>query len=127
MTTTPRVSRREREILDLAFECGQVTVRDLCERLPDAPSDGAVRTMLARLETKGLLRRSSTDGRIAYRPTMARQTARRSALSRLVRTFFGGSVEQTVQALLEQPESLEDEELDRLAALIEKAKEEKAR
>lgn len=113
------LSRREREIMDLAYEMSAVTVRDLTDRLQEAPTDGAVRTMLARLETKGLLRKGTRDGRAHWSPTTPRSRAQKSAIRKLLRTFFDGSVEQAVSAMLASPRDLDEEQLDRLAKLIE--------
>lgn len=114
-----QLTRREREIMDLAYELSVVTVRDLTDRLPDPPTDGAVRTLLARLEDKGLLRKGARDGRSTWAPTTPRRRAQRTAMRRLLRTFFDGSVEQAVQALLDDPRSLDEAELERLARLID--------
>ncbi|MCA8952671.1 MAG: BlaI/MecI/CopY family transcriptional regulator [Planctomycetes bacterium] len=114
-----KLSRREREIMDLAYELSGVTVRDLTDRLREPPTDGAVRTMLARLEGKGLLRKVNRAGRATWAPTASRGRAQRTALRRLVRTFFDGSIEQAVSALLANRGDLDNEELDRLAQLIE--------
>jgi len=119
MPTDPKLSRREREIMDLVYELSSVTVRDLTERLGDPPTDGAVRTMLARLEDKGLLRKAHQDGRVTWAPTVSRSRVQRTAVRRLVRTFFDGSVEQAVSALLANPRDLDEEQLERLAKLIE--------
>jgi len=118
MTENDGLSRRERQIMDLVYELSAVTVRDLVERLPDPPTDGAVRTMLARLEQKKLLRKGARAGRTSWTPVTPRGRAKQNALRRLLRTFFGGSVEQAVASLLDDPEKLDDEQLDRLAKLI---------
>ena len=123
MTENDGLSRRERQIMDLVYELSAVTVRDLVERLPDPPTDGAVRTMLARLEQKKLLRKGTRAGRTSWTPVTPRGRAKQNALRRLLRTFFGGSVEQAVASLLDDPEKLDDEELDRLAKLIEQRRE----
>jgi BlaI family transcriptional regulator, penicillinase repressor len=123
MTANDGLSRRERQIMDLVYELSAVTVRDLVERLPDPPTDGAVRTMLARLEQKGLLRKGTRTGRSRWTPVTPRGRAKQNALSRLLRTFFDGSVEQAVSALLDNPSGLDDEQLDRLAKLIEQRRE----
>lgn len=119
MTSNDGLSRRERQIMDLAYELSSVTVRDLVDRLPDPPTDGAVRTMLARLEQKGLLRKGSRTDRAHWTPITPRSRAKQSALRRLLRTFFDGSVEQAVSALLDHPSDLDDAQLERLAKRIE--------
>ncbi len=119
MSNTPKLSRREREIMDVVFELSKVTVRELTERLADPPTDGAVRTMLARLEAKGLLKKTSRDGRSTWSPTTSRSRAQRTAVRQLLRTFFDNSVEQAVSALLDNPRDMDEKQLDRLAKLIE--------
>ena len=113
------LSRRERQIMDIVYELSAATVSDLTARLPEPPTDGAVRTMLGRLETKGLVRRGAGGNRVTWAATMPRSRAQRTAIHQLLRTFFGGSVEQAVSAMLENPEKLDAEQLDRLSELIE--------
>ena len=119
------LSRRERQIMDILFRAGQATVAEVMAELPEAPGYSAVRAMLRLLEEKGIVLHDREGARYIYRPAVSREKARRSALTRLVRTFFGGSTEQAVAALLESPASkLDDEQLDRLARLIEEARKE---
>ena len=117
------LSRRERQIMDVIFERGQATAADVAEAIPDPPSYSAVRALLRILEEKGYLRHEQQGLRYVFIPTTRRDSARRSALKSVVKTFFDGSVEQTVAALLGQ-QKLSREELDRLADLITRARKE---
>lgn len=119
----PELSRRERQILDALLEAGEAPAEDVRQRLPDPPSSSAVRVMLTRLEKKGYVRHREEGVRYVYAPAVSKTRERRNALSRLVRTFFGGSTTEAVTALLDVAEDLSPEELDRLAGVIEKAKE----
>jgi predicted transcriptional regulator len=119
------LSRRERQIMDLLFERGRATAAEVQESIPDPPSNSATRMMLRRLEEKGHVRHREEGLRFVYEPTEAREPASRSALKHLLKTFFGGSTEQAMLALLDEtPSSQRHVQLDRLAAMIEKAKEE---
>jgi predicted transcriptional regulator len=117
------LSRRERQIMDVIFQRGQATAAEVAEVIPDPPSYSAVRALLRILEEKGYLRHEQQGLRYVFMPTMRRDSARRSALKSVVKTFFDGSVEQTVAALLGQ-QKLSREELDRLADLIIRARKE---
>ena len=119
----PELSRRERQILDALLEAGEAPAEDIRQRLPDPPSSSAVRVMLTRLEKKGYVRHREEGVRYVYTPAVSKTRERSNALSRLVRTFFGGSTSEAVTALLDHAENLPPEELDRLAGIIEKAKE----
>jgi predicted transcriptional regulator len=121
----PDLSRRERQIMDIVYQRGQVTVAEVLEHIPDPPSYSAVRAMLRVLEEKGHLRHDQQGPRYVFLPTLPRSKARRSALNRLVRTFFDGSTEQAVAALLDMSVSqLSESELARLARLIDEARKE---
>lgn len=119
----PELSRRERQILDALLEIGEAPAEDIRRRLPDPPSSSAVRVMLTRLEKKGYVRHREEGVRYVYAAAVSKVQERRNALSRLVRTFFGGSTTEAVTALLGTAEDLSPEELDRLAGVIERAKE----
>jgi predicted transcriptional regulator len=118
-------SRRERQILEILYRRGEATPRQVLESLPDPPSYSAVRAMLRVLETKGYVRHGLSGKTYVYRPTLSRTRAGRPALENVLETFFDGSAEKVVAALLEisRPE-LSEEELDRLSRLIEQAREE---
>lgn len=119
------LSRRERQIMDIIYRRGRASAADVLDELPDPPSYSAVRTMLRILEDKGHLKHAKDGPRYVYQPTRARRSAGRSALRRALRTFFDGSVEKAVAALLDAGDAdLSPDELDRLADLIEKAREE---
>lgn len=120
--STPKLSRREREIMDILFSLGEeASAEEIRERLSDPPTSSAVRAMLARLEAKGALRHKEKGLRYVYIPTTPRSTARRSALRQLVRVFFDGSAGQAMTALLND-EQWSEEELDALAREIERRK-----
>ena len=120
-----QLSRRERQILDILYQQGRATAAEVLASLPDPPGYSAVRAMLRVLEQKGHVRHQEQGLRYVFVPTVPQETARRSALRHLLDTFFHGSAEQAVAALLEVPDSkLTDEELDRLQQLIERARKE---
>jgi predicted transcriptional regulator len=121
----PDLSRRERQIMEIIYARGRASAAEVRESLPDAPSDSAVRTMLRLLEEKGHLRHKKEGRRFVFSPVVDVKTARRSALKRLVTTFFDGSVEQAVASLLDiDSRRLSNSELDRLSALIDGARKE---
>jgi predicted transcriptional regulator len=118
-------SRRERQIMDIIYRQGQATAAEVLEALPEPPGYSAVRAMLRVLEEKGYLRHEYKGPRYVFLPTLPLEKARRSALQQVVQTFFEGSTEQAVSALLDDSSSkLSDDELDRLAQLIEQARKE---
>ncbi len=119
------LSRRERQIMDALYARGSASVAEVREDLPDPPSYSAVRAMLRVLEDKGHLKHRQEGPRYVYEPTQSRARARRTAVQRLVHTFFDGSTEQAVAALLDlKGEPLDDVELRRLSDLIDKARKE---
>ena len=119
------LSRRERQILDILYRRGRATAAEVRAELPDPPSYSAVRGALSALERKGHARHEEEALRYVFAPVLPRQRARRSALRHLLATFFEGSVEQAVASLLDASSSrLSEEELNRLAKLIEKARKE---
>ncbi len=119
------LSRRERQIMDIIYARGRATAAEVMEHLPDPPGYSAVRAMLRNLEDKGHLRHEKAGQRYVFLPTLPRSKARRSALRRVLQTFFDNSTEQAVAALLDLSRSkMTDEELDRLSELIEQARRE---
>jgi len=119
------LSRRERQIMDVLFRQGRATVAEVLAGMPDPPSYSAVRALLRVLEDKGHALHEEDGRAYVYRPTIARETARRSALKHLLTTFFDGSAEQAVAALLDlSGPKLSSDELGRLAKQIERAKDE---
>lgn len=120
-----QLSRRERQIMDIVYARGEASAAEVHQGLPDAPSYSAVRTLLRILEEKGHLRHRTAGIKYVYLPTRPRSQAAKSALRRLLDTFFEGSTSQAVAALLESPDTRpEPAELERLAAMIEKARRE---
>ena len=114
-----KLSRREREIMDVLYALGDnAAAEDIRERLTDPPSYSAVRAMLAKLEAKGVIRHRTDGVRYVYSPVTSRTTAQKKAVSNLMRVFFEGSASQAVTALLKQ-ESWSDDELDALRKEID--------
>lgn len=125
MRTLRSLSRREREMMDIVYGSGRASATEVRARMSDPPSYSAVRATLRILEQKGLLRHDDDAGRYIYRPTLPREKARAGALAHVVETFFAGSTEEAVMALLERPGlELSNEEFHRMAALIERARRE---
>jgi BlaI family penicillinase repressor len=117
------LSRRERQIMDVLFRLSRATAADVKRELPGDPSDSTVRTQLRVLEEKGHVRHEEHGLRYVYAPVVARQSARRSALKHLVNTFFDGSAEQIVAAVLGgEATRLTDHDLDRIADLVARAR-----
>ena len=126
MTSKPDpLTRREREIMDVLHRRGRATAQEVLDGLAEPPSYSAVRTFLRLLEERGHVRHVQDGPRYVYMPTVARRDAQRSALAHLVDTFFDGSVEEAVASLVESSKpKLSAQELDRIAALLAKAKKE---
>ncbi|HSN54411.1 MAG TPA: BlaI/MecI/CopY family transcriptional regulator [Candidatus Sulfomarinibacteraceae bacterium] len=119
----PQLSRRERQIMEVIYARGRATAAEVRESLPDPPSYSAVRAMLRILEEKGHLSHFSDGPRYVFRPTVPREEARESALRRVVNTFFGGSPENAVAALLElDDDRLDEDALARIAWRIAEAR-----
>jgi BlaI family transcriptional regulator, penicillinase repressor len=122
------LSRRERQIMDILYRRGRATAGEVMDQLSGTPSYSTVRTQLRVLEEKGHVRHEEEGLRYVYIPAVSRHAARKSALRHLVHTFFEGSAEKTVAALIGgEGARLTDEELDRIADLIEKAKKDAGR
>jgi len=118
-------SRREREILDILYQRGKASATEVRDAMDDAPSNSAVRTLLRVLEEKGHVRRRAEGLKYVYSPAVAKEKAKRTAVKHLLDTYFDGSSEQIVAALLDvSSTALTREELDRMTAMIEKAKRE---
>ena len=119
------LSRRERQIMDIIYELKEATAAQVHERLPNPPSYSAVRALLKVLENKGHLSHTQDGPRYVFSPTVSRETARQSALRHLQKTFFNGSTEEVMAALLDISEDdLSEADYRRLKALIEKARRE---
>jgi predicted transcriptional regulator len=125
--STPHTSltRRERQIMDVLYRRGRATAAEVLGELPGGPSSSTVRTQLRVLEEKGHVRHEEVGLRYVYMPAVPRHAARKSALRHLVSTFFDGSAEKVVQALLGGDTArLSDAELDRIAELVARARKE---
>jgi predicted transcriptional regulator len=122
------LSRRERQIMDLLYQLGRGTAAELMKALPGEPSDSTVRTQLRVLEAKGHVRHEEEGTKYVYFPVVPRRVVRKSALKHVVDTFFDGSVEKVVAALL-GPDGgrLDDKELDRIAYLVARARAEESK
>jgi BlaI family penicillinase repressor len=118
-----KLSRRERQVIDILLAGGEATASEVRERMPAAPSYSAVRALLRVMEEKGVLSHRSDGPRYVYKPTIAPARARQSILRQVLDTLFQGSREQMVAALLDPTaDKISPEELDRLAARIEEAR-----
>jgi predicted transcriptional regulator len=119
------LSRRERDIMDVLFRRGRATADEVMRELSGDPSYSTVRTQLRVLEEKGHVRHEEDGRRFVYMPAIPRATARKAALRHVVDTFFDGSVERVVAALLGGDAArLTDEELTRIRQLVEDARKE---
>ena len=120
-TDPPVLSRRERQIMDVVYKLGSASVAQVREGMADPPSYSSVRTLMGLLEEKGHLSHEQVGKSYVYRPTVPADVAGRSALSNLLDTFFGGSVEGLVSSLLRSDE-VDPTTLDQLAELVESAR-----
>jgi predicted transcriptional regulator len=119
------LTRRERQIMDILYRRGRATAGEVMNELSGSPNYSTVRTQLRVLERKGHVQHEEQGLRYVYTPAVPRHTARRSALKHLVETFFDGSTEKVVGALLGGEGSrLSEDELERIAALVAKARKE---
>jgi predicted transcriptional regulator len=126
--THTTLTRRERQIMDVLYRRGRATAAEVMADLPGEPNYSTVRAQLRVLEDKGHVRHEEDGVRYVYAPAVPRHAARKSALKHLIETFFDGSAEQVVAALLGgEATHLSDEELDRVSDLIEKARKEGVR
>ncbi len=113
---------RERQIVDLLYQRGEMTASEICASMLDHPSGSAVRTMLKRLEDKGYVHRADSDRGFLYSPAVSEALARKSALSEIVRVFFNGSPAGAATALLGMSSQLEGKDLDEIEAMIARAR-----
>ena len=113
---------RERQIVDLLYEHGELAVAEICVALPDRLSGSAVRAMLQRLERKGYVQRQDSERGFLYTPVVADSVARKSALSEVVRVFFNGSAAGAATALLGMSDRLDSDELKQLEEMIARAR-----
>lgn len=123
--SSKHLSRREQQVMDIVYRLGKASVADVLQQLDDPPSYSSIRAKLGVLERKGHLIHKSEGAKYVYYPKVPRNRARRSALKKMLQTFFEGSTGAAAVALLEmEPSQLTREEIDALSALIEKAKKE---
>ena len=119
----PELARRERQIMDVIFQLGEATVGDVLERLPDPPSYSSVRTIIRKVEARGLLTHRQDGKRYVYRARQSRDTASRTALQKLMDVFFSGSAPDTVAAIMDvSAKNLDPADLDRIAEIIDQAR-----
>ena len=119
------LTRRERQIMDVLYQLGRASVADVRANLADPPSYSTVRALLRILEEKGHVSHEASGPRYIYRPRLPREVARRSAMERVLQTFFDNSTEKAVAALLDMNASgLDDDELRRIEQMIAEAREE---
>jgi predicted transcriptional regulator len=120
-----KLSRRENQIMEILYQRGKASAQDVRAAMPDAPTYSAVRALLRVLEDKGHIEHQNEGLKYVFSPVVKRDKAKRSAVKHLVDTFFRDAPEQVVAALLDvSAKRLTNEELDRMAAMIEKAKKE---
>ena len=125
MDEAATLSRRERQIMDVIWRLGQATVTEVLDELPDPPSYSAVRALLNILKTKGQLDVEQDGAKYVYRATVTAEKASRSALQRIVETFFAGEPRAAIAALAKLPESkLSQKDLETINRLIDVAKKE---
>lgn len=118
-----QLSRRERQLMDMIYEMGHASARDLQNQHQDNLSNSSIRTFLSIMVEKGLLKKKKEGKKFLYYPAKARQGAAKSALNRMVQTFFGGSVESAVAGLLNlSDQKLSEDEYSRITEMIEQAR-----
>ena len=121
----PKLSRRERECLDILYKRGEATVAEVQEAMPDPPSYSAVRATLNVLVDKGAAQHRQDGPRYVYLPAVPAGSARNAAVKHLVETFFGGSAEDAAVALLAMSDSkLSRETIDKITRGIQSARKE---
>ena len=126
--TDDPLSRRERQVMNIIYAKGRATATEIHAALPDPPTFSATRAIIRTLEEKGHIRHEEDGQRYVYLPVVPRRVVSKSALKHVVNTFFDGSIEKVVAALLGPDGSkLSDEELDRIAGIVANAKAEEKR
>lgn len=119
-----KVSRRERQILDIVYRLGRATAKQVHENLPDPPSYSAVRALLSTLEKKNLLKHEKESRRYIYLPVIKEETARNSALKNLLTTFFDGKPQNLIASLLDEKEqNLSTEEIEEIRGMVNNTEE----
>jgi predicted transcriptional regulator len=122
MKMLSKLPPRERQIVDILYQNGPLSVAEICDALPVQLSGSAVRAMLKRLEDKGFVRRSDSERGFLYSPVLSDTVAKKSALSEIVRVFFHGSPASAASALLGMSDKLNEDELDQLEQMIAHAR-----
>jgi predicted transcriptional regulator len=117
-----KLSRRERQIMDVLYERGRATAAEILAALPDPPSYSAIRALIKVLEDKGHVRHQEDGPRYVFTPSVPRSKARRSAVKHLLQTFFDDSASEAVASLLGSAGKLKPEELDKIEELIARAR-----
>lgn len=126
MPSSSQLSRRERQIMDIVYELGEASAKDIQAHLPNPPGYSAIRATMNKLEKKGFLAHRERDLKYIYYPLIDHQEARESALQRLLKTFFDGSASQAMSTLLDlNKDSVTEKELDELNRLLESAMQDK--
>jgi predicted transcriptional regulator len=120
--SAPQLSRRERQILDILYRLGTATAAEVTQQMDDAPTYTTVRGLLRVLETKGHIKHEMDGVRYVYSPVVSKSSAGTSVLTHVVRTFFNGSPSAAMAELLGSSSKMSDDELRRLARLIEQAR-----
>ncbi|WP_299770153.1 BlaI/MecI/CopY family transcriptional regulator [uncultured Pseudoteredinibacter sp.] len=124
--TSQKLSRRERQILDVLYERQPASAKEVQAGISDAPSYSSVRALLARMVEKGLVSHQQDGAKYLYSAVTAKDDASQSAMGRLVRTFFGGSALKAASALIgNAKEELNEQELESLEKMIRQARERK--
>ena len=119
------LGRRERQIMEAVYRRGRASVGDVLAELPDPPTYSTVRAMLGKLQRKGYLRQEQDGPRYLYLPAVPREKARRTALQNILKTFFNGSTEQAVVALLQMADTeLPADVVARLGERVRRARKE---
>jgi predicted transcriptional regulator len=119
-----KLSRRERQIMDVLYERGRATAAEILAALPDPPSYSAIRALVKVLEDKGHVKHQEDGPRYVFTPSVPRAKARRSAVKHLLQTFFDDSASEAVASLLGASGKLKSEELDKIEQLIARARKE---
>lgn len=123
MPMSQNLSRRERQIMEIVYELGEASAKEVEERLPNAPSYSAIRATMAKLEDKSFLAHREQDLKYIYYPTIEHEDARSTALQRLLKTFFSGSAKQAMSTLLDMSvDEVSEAELVEMKRMIENAR-----
>lgn len=118
-----QLSRRERQIMDLIFEHGELSAKEVMEHMEDAPSYATVRSILRILEEKGFVNHRKSSRLFLYKAAISPEKQRHTSMKKLLQTFFGGSISEAVATFINHPESqLSQNELAELEAIIQAAK-----